>query len=355
MEYFTVIFRFTGLALALLAIIYLTLFKEKRTTTILFGLFFITYIGPIFHQIVTHSHLWTTYPRLFYLPINFFFFTMPIFYLYVKSFFEEIETKEVVLLAIPGILEFLFMFTMFCLPTDISVAFAQGNKMFFPLLFGFLLPIFSLVFIVLTLRKVYLYHKKYLDFFSNTQKVNLQWIKYTCIILTANYIFMFSPLILQDIWMELIDSLLTLLCIYWVSIYGIKQSHIPSEFQVFESNKTNPTVDSGDFNRIKKALDVDKVFTNPNLTVVDLSELVGLHPKKVSQAINHYADMNFNQLINKYRIDESKRLLSDENYHNLTIEAIGKEAGFNSRSVFNQVFKSLVGQTPKDYKSQVTQ
>ncbi|MNK42457.1 DNA-binding transcriptional regulator AraC [compost metagenome] len=124
----------------------------------------------------------------------------------------------------------------------------------------------------------------------------------------------------------------------------------------FESDKFNTTpADNENYNRLISLLDNDRVFTNPNLTVNDLSGFLELHPKKVSQLINHYAGMNFSQLVNKYRIAESKKLLSDVKYSNITMHGIAKEAGFNSRSVFNLVFKTEVGQTPSDFKKQALQ
>ncbi|MGQ2983943.1 helix-turn-helix domain-containing protein [Flavobacterium sp.] len=112
--------------------------------------------------------------------------------------------------------------------------------------------------------------------------------------------------------------------------------------------------DADNFERIKNALENDRIFTDPFLTVDLLSAYVHLHPKKVSQLINHYAGMNFNQLINKYRIAESKKLLSDAKYGNLTMQGIAKEAGFNSRSVFNHAFKLETGLTPSGFKKECT-
>ena len=121
---------------------------------------------------------------------------------------------------------------------------------------------------------------------------------------------------------------------------------------VEKGNFDHSAEDVQNFEKLIKLVENEKVFTNPNLTVNELSEYLNLHPKKVSLLINYYSGMNFHQLINKYRVAESKKLLLDPSYSNLTMQGIAKEAGFNSRSVFNLAFKAEVGKTPSDFKKQ---
>ena len=45
-----------------------------------------------------------------------------------------------------------------------------------------------------------------------------------------------------------------------------------------------------------------------------------------------------------------KKLLVDEAYSKYTLTSIAYEAGFNSKSSFNSVFKSTTGMTPSEYK-----
>jgi AraC-like DNA-binding protein len=61
-------------------------------------------------------------------------------------------------------------------------------------------------------------------------------------------------------------------------------------------------------------------------------------------------ERNFYQLINGYRVEESKRLLVDEQLLHLNILAIGFEAGFNSKTTFNTTFKNQTGMSPLEYR-----
>jgi len=54
-------------------------------------------------------------------------------------------------------------------------------------------------------------------------------------------------------------------------------------------------------------------------------------------------------LINFYRIEEAKNLLSSEKAKQMTIEAIGSDSGFNTKSAFYRAFKKHTGLTPSDF------
>ena len=69
----------------------------------------------------------------------------------------------------------------------------------------------------------------------------------------------------------------------------------------------------------------------------------------ISQLISKNSDFNFNDYVNKHRIEESKKMLNDENYKDYTITAIGLESGFNSKSSFYSAFKKFTNKTPTEY------
>ena len=84
-------------------------------------------------------------------------------------------------------------------------------------------------------------------------------------------------------------------------------------------------------------------------TIDSLAEIVGEKKYIVSQVINKHFGMNFNNFLADFRIKEACRRLSDnENYDNLTIEAISESLGFKSRSNFTSQFKKITGLTPTE-------
>lgn len=352
-----IIFRYIGFAQAFFVVIYLYFFRVRKKSLFLFILFFITFCSSTIGYVLNSVGLYESFPRLKFSPFGFFYFTLPLFYLYTKSLLEKVKTKEIVICIFPGALEFLFMLVLFLLPPKISYKFHNDYYSIFLFIHGYFLSFFSLFFVFLTLRRIKRYHSKYLNFFSNTQKINLNWIRNTSYVLLLIYVFqliaLFFPVKDKMNSIYFVDSILTVLFIYWASIFAIKQSHIPDEFEVFDNSKfsTDPKVD--DFEEIVAALKKSEIYKNSNLTVLELAELVNLHPKKVSQTINQFSNKNFNHFINEFRVNEAKKLLANPSYDNLTIEAIFKDAGFNSKSVFNTIFKQETGETPSSFKKKL--
>jgi AraC-like DNA-binding protein len=93
----------------------------------------------------------------------------------------------------------------------------------------------------------------------------------------------------------------------------------------------------------------EKLYLNPSLALSDFAQKLNIAPCYVSQIINESFQQNFRDFVNKYRIEESKQLLTQQN-QNLNILGIALDAGFNSKSAFNNAFKKHTGITPKEYK-----
>lgn len=100
---------------------------------------------------------------------------------------------------------------------------------------------------------------------------------------------------------------------------------------------------------IEKLMLLERVFEDPELTLSDLSEKLGIHAKKVSQIINQGFHMNFNDFVNHYRTKAVIKQL-EEGEHNLhTLLSIAFECGFNSKSTFNRAFKKYTSVSPREY------
>lgn len=93
----------------------------------------------------------------------------------------------------------------------------------------------------------------------------------------------------------------------------------------------------------------EKPFLDPELSLNKLAHLTGINAKQLSTALNKGAGLNFYDYINGYRIDEVKRLLLDQEYKNLTIEAVANMAGFKTKSSFNTAFKKVTQMTPREF------
>jgi YesN/AraC family two-component response regulator len=94
----------------------------------------------------------------------------------------------------------------------------------------------------------------------------------------------------------------------------------------------------------------EKVFLNSSITLGEIADKLSVVPRYLSQVINELKGQNFYDFVNSYRIEEAKKILSDPSHDDEKILAVLFESGFNSKSVFNTVFKKITGITPSEYR-----
>lgn len=94
----------------------------------------------------------------------------------------------------------------------------------------------------------------------------------------------------------------------------------------------------------------EELFRNPNLKIADVADILQILPHRLSQFLNDNLGKSFAIFINEHRIEAAKKKLLRNN--NLTLETIGYDCGFNSKSTFFSTFKKLTGLTPSSYQKQ---
>ena len=100
---------------------------------------------------------------------------------------------------------------------------------------------------------------------------------------------------------------------------------------------------------LTKAMAVDRLFLDPELTVDKLGRHIQLPPKLISAVLNQHMHKNFNGFVNTYRIDEVKARLTNPANAYLTLTGIALESGFNSQATFQRAFRQQVGLSPKEF------
>lgn len=101
--------------------------------------------------------------------------------------------------------------------------------------------------------------------------------------------------------------------------------------------------------KIERFFNTDYTYLDTTFTLDKLALAIGENKEVISMVLNKYMKTNFYQIVAKYRIEQAKKLIVTE--HNVTIDAIMEECGFNSKSSFNKYFKQFVGSTPSNYRN----
>jgi len=103
---------------------------------------------------------------------------------------------------------------------------------------------------------------------------------------------------------------------------------------------------------LQKAMREKELFRNASLKVGDLAREINVPSHQLSRILNDTLQKNFTLFVNEYRIDAACKMLSYRT--DITIEGIGDEVGFNSKSTFFAAFKKIKGLTPSAYMQQTT-
>jgi len=292
--------------------------------------------------------------------------------------------KKLLLHFLPLLLSYLLFLPFFLLPFQqkIEVFRLQGQGFETQMsINSFAIYVSGIVYTTLSLIRLLRYRKNLVDEFSNTDKINFNWLLYLIIWIAAIWIII---LFVQE------DKLIfgaAALFVLWLGYFGIRQ------VQLFHQNTpqpplapsvvtTNPETDLAGtagsatnnllpppepnnvkyqkstlseqdasliHERLKVLLAEQKPFTNPDLTLNDLAKSLEVHPNHLSQVINSKENKSFYDLVNEKRIEEFIRLIAQPAQQQYTFMSVAYDCGFNSKASFNRNFKKYTGLTPTDY------
>lgn len=101
--------------------------------------------------------------------------------------------------------------------------------------------------------------------------------------------------------------------------------------------------------RLTALMEVDRLYLDNELNLATLAEKLGIGIHETSFLINETTGESFFNFINRFRVEEAKKLLASPRVGELNILGIAFAAGFNSKTAFNTAFKKWTGTTPSQY------
>lgn len=220
------------------------------------------------------------------------------------------------------------------------------------------------------------------NYFSNTEKINLNWLRLNIYGIIVVWFILAHR---NDCYTFAFISLF----IFFIGYFGIKQVGVFNDNFIFENsnfdiirsenssffvaNKTHnnePEINTEiheslpvkyqksslsheEGMRIQEELRVmmqtDKLYLNHELTLGDVAKKLNIHPNILSQVINAFEQKTFYDYINGLRIEAFKQAIAIEDNQKFTLFSLAFECGFNSKSSFNKHFKKVTNQTPSEY------
>jgi AraC-like DNA-binding protein len=108
--------------------------------------------------------------------------------------------------------------------------------------------------------------------------------------------------------------------------------------------------------RIREHFETERPYLNPEYRLTDLAHELELSITVLSRSISA-SDLgrNFNDLMNRYRVEEVQRRLARPEFAEHTLLRIALDCGFNSKSSFNRIFRELTGESPSRFRRDRTE
>lgn len=91
-----------------------------------------------------------------------------------------------------------------------------------------------------------------------------------------------------------------------------------------------------------------KSYLHFHLTIQDLSKAVGINRTYLSNYINDSYGENFNNWVNRLRIEEAKEYIRI--YPEYSLSEVARKVGFADLAHFSKLFKKKEGISPSDWK-----
>ena len=94
-------------------------------------------------------------------------------------------------------------------------------------------------------------------------------------------------------------------------------------------------------------MEKEKPYRNPDFKLVDLQNVLPMNRTYLSQFIHAEYDCSFYLFVNRYRVEEAKRLMTE--HPDMKMADVSSNCGFSSPSVFSRTFTTMTGQSPREW------
>lgn len=281
----------------------------------------------------------------------------------------KIKTEIRLLHFIPALVLTLLAIPFFMLPAEQKVFVFQNDGIGFEwylFIHQSLMLICGFAYSIWTLILIHKHQKDIQSSFSNTDKKELNWLRYLSIGLGIIWL-------LAIPFDEIVIFSSIVVFVLFIGIFGINQMTIfntesdkQSTIEDKRSEKVQHNAGHGEkkryaksglneemaeqiYSQLNQIMPKEALFKKDDLTLSSLAKHLDVHPNHLSQVINEKEEKNFYNYINSLRIKEFIRLASLPENKKYTLITLAYDCGFNSKSTFNKHFKAYTTKTPSDY------
>lgn len=211
-------------------------------------------------------------------------------------------------------------------------------------------------YLVQTNKLVKVHQKNIVEKYSNVEDMDASWLKLIVWIFAIILVFIMVavPSLIHGIGFttyKTTSAIFYSLILFFIAYKGLKQRVYIETEVVPEGNGINGDESIQQLKeKVLNHIETNKPYLNPELTLIDLAKQLDISRNQLSHVINIGVGDNFYNLINTYRVEEVKKLIEEDSVKQFKIMSLANEAGFNSKSSFNSIFKKMTGLTPSEYR-----
>jgi len=103
--------------------------------------------------------------------------------------------------------------------------------------------------------------------------------------------------------------------------------------------------------RIISEMENHQFYLKEELTLHSFAKQINMSSRLISSCVNKNMGHNFNEWVNNYRVEKALQIIKSDQENILSIEGVGSDSGFKSRSAMYAAFKKKLGHSPGFYRN----
>lgn len=223
-----------------------------------------------------------------------------------------------------------------------------------------LVSLYPVVLFVLVLTHIRAYRIWCEDNYSSMDHIDVQWIlRYLLMLLVVGLSYLY--ICLTDHPVRALTQNLLLLFMFGYSIEQILFRHDPWEMVRQAQTESCPpqmvepshleSSNAAFRATLEEWMEREKPYLNPDFRLMDLSQVLPMNRTYLSQLIHAEYGCTFYQFVNRYRIEEAKRLKLEN--PDMKVREVADRCGFSSPTVFSRTFSTVTGMTPREWAKKI--
>jgi len=198
------------------------------------------------------------------------------------------------------------------------------------------------------------YLKEIDNYYADNSTLKLSWVKYCFYAaLVIGLIALASFIIISEVFSIYIDIIFTLFYLF----FGLFYIQYPRTFEFIEpafitidgqGSELSKNTKRNNWNELKVQIISEKYYLKTGANIADMAQHLKIGRTTLSNMINNEEKMNFNSWVNMMRIEEAKRIFTDN--PDINMAKVAETVGYSELSNFSKQFKICTGKTPSSWR-----